>query len=52
MRNYARKPNTAAPNAPPAARTGIPVAAAAPFKLEVLVLVIKVADGVCFAALV
>lgn len=51
-RNYARKPNTAAPNAPPAARTGNPVAAAAPFELvELLALVVAATVEVVFAAL-
>jgi hypothetical protein len=51
MRNYTRKPKTAAPNAPPAARTGIPVAAAAPFELELLALVVDAAVEEVFAAL-
>lgn len=51
-RNYARKPKTAAPNAPPAARTGIPVAAATPFELvELLALVVAAIVEVVFAAL-
>jgi len=49
MRNHARKPKTAAPNAPPAAKTGNPVAAAAPFELELLALVVDAAVEV-FAA--
>jgi hypothetical protein len=44
MRNHARKPKTAAPNAPPAARTGMPVAAAAPFELELLALAVDVVE--------
>ena len=51
MRNHARKPKTAAPNAPPAARTGIPVAAAAPFELELLALVVDAVVEVCLAPL-
>jgi len=49
MRNHARKPKTAAPNAPPAARTGSPVAAAAPFELELLALAVDVVDLVALA---
>jgi hypothetical protein len=44
MRNHARKPKTAAPNAPPAARTGMPVAAAVPFELELLALAVDVVE--------
>lgn len=44
MHNHARKPKTAAPNAPPAARTGSPVAAAAPFELELLALAVDVVE--------
>lgn len=49
MRNHARKPKTAAPSAPPAARTGSPVAAAAPFELELLALAVDVVDLVALA---
>jgi hypothetical protein len=45
--DYTRKPSTAAPSAPPAARTGTLVAGAAPFDFFVLELAAVVDE--CFA---